>query len=101
MSRRQLLLPNSRLGLKVSAQERHLILGLKSREDCLARVVLDPPADEPIQFALDESGGIAGYLVAKASRAEEEKPRKEAANLFRWILEYLDNLADEQSRTGT
>jgi len=67
MPTRKRIEPGTKIGLKLTAAERKLILDdLMCLDDAYAEVIKDTPADQPVNFTLDDWDGLGGFVAAEA-----------------------------------
>jgi hypothetical protein len=89
--------PGTKIGLKLTTTERKLILDdLMSLDDNYAQVIRDTPANQPVQFTLDDWDDFGGYIAAEANHAEDKKLGKKLHTIFNKIQEILDTHRDEE-----
>ncbi len=97
MSARKHIQPGTKIGLKLTAVERKLILNdLMSLDDNYIQVVRDTPADQPVQFTLDEWDDFGGYIAAEANHTEDKKLGKKLDTIFNKVQKILDTYTDEE-----
>jgi hypothetical protein len=96
MDRRKQITPNTKIGLKFSEAERKLILDLMCLDDKYAKVIRDTPADEPVQFTLNDWDDFGGYIAAEANHTEDNKLGKKLDAIFNKIQKILDTYSDEE-----
>ena len=78
--------PNERVGLKLSAAQRDLILGLILMDDELAERIRKPPTGQgDVPLTLDELSRLVTYVEADASHTPDERRRKQLHRLCRRI----------------
>ena len=89
--------PGTKVGLKLTAAERKLML-----EDlmCLggnyAQVIRDTPTSQPAQFTLDDWDDFGGYIAAEANHAKDKKLGKKLDTIFNKVQKILDTYTDEE-----
>jgi len=55
----------------LTAAERKLLLDdLMCLDDAYAEVIKDTPADQPVEFTLDDWDGLGGFIAAEANHTE-------------------------------
>jgi hypothetical protein len=87
--------PDTKIGLKLTATERKLILNdLICLDDDYAKVIGDTPADQPVQFTLEDWDDLGGYIAAEANHAEDKKTGKILDAIFNKVQEILDTFTD-------
>ena len=97
MDTRKYIKPGTKVGLKLTATERKLILeDLVTLDDNYAQVVRDTPADQPVQFTLDDWEDFGGYIAATANHAKEKKVEKKLDTIFDKIQKILDTHTDAE-----
>ncbi len=100
MDRRKPTKPGTKVGLKLTAAERKLILDdLTSMDDDYVQVIRDTPANQPVQFTLDEWEDIGGHIAAEANHTDDRKLGKKLDAIFNKVQRILDIHTDEESRT--
>ena len=83
MKTRRHIKPGTKVGLKLTAAERKLILeDLICQDDNYIQVIRDTPARQPVQFTLDDWDGLSGYIAAEANHAEDKNLEKKLDALF-------------------
>ena len=96
MNIRKHIQPEEKVGLKLSAAERKLLLeDLMCLDDDYAQVIRDTPADQPVQFTLDDWDDFGGYIAAEANHTEDKKLGKKLDAIFSKIQKILDTHTDE------
>lgn len=89
--------PDTKIGLKLTAAERKLILDdLICLDDNYAEVLRDTPADQPVQFTLDDWDDFGGYIAAEANHTEDRKLGKKLDAIFNKVQKILDTHTDEE-----
>ena len=89
--------PGTKIGLKLTATERKLILDdLMCLDDNYAQVIRDTPADQPVQFTLDDWDDFGGYIAAEANHTEDRKLGKKLDAIFNKVQKILDTHTDEE-----
>jgi hypothetical protein len=96
MRKRKQIEPGSKVGLKLTAAERKLILDLTCLDDNYAQVIRDTPANAPVQFTLDDWEDFGGYIAAEANHIEDKKLGKKLDAVFNKIQKILDIYTDEE-----
>jgi hypothetical protein len=97
MTTRKHIQSRTKVGLKFTAAERKLILeDLMSLDNNYVQVIRDTPADQPVQFTLDEWDEFGGYIAAEANHAEDKKLGKKLDSLFSKIQEILGTQTEEE-----
>lgn len=96
MNRRKQIEPGGKVGLKLTAAERKLILDLTCLDDNYAQVIHDTPTAEPVPLSLDDWEELGDYIAAEANHTEDEKLGKKLELLFNKIQTILDTHTDEE-----
>ena len=96
MNRRKQIEPGSKVGLKLTAAERKLLLDLTCLDDNYAQVIRDTPTGEPVQFTLDDWEDFGGYIAAEANHTEDKKLGKKLDAIFDKIQKILNTYTDEE-----
>jgi hypothetical protein len=90
--------PGTKVGLKLTAAERRLILDdLLRLDDNYAKVIRETPPNQPIQFTLDEWEDFGGCIAAEANHADDKNLGKKRDAIFNKVQKVLDTYADENS----
>ena len=94
---RKYVQPNAKVGLKFTAAERELILDdLMCLGDNYAQVIQDTPADQPVQFTLDEWDYLGEYIAAEANHTEDKRLRNKLDAICNKVQKILDAYTDEE-----
>ena len=96
MNRRKQIEHGSKVGLKLTAAERKLILDLTCLDDNYAQVIRDTPTSQPVEFALDDWEDFGGYVAAEANHTEDKKLGKKLDAIFDKIQKILDTYTQGQ-----
>ena len=97
MNTRKHIKPGTKIGLNLTAAERKLILDdLMSLDDNYVQVIRDTPANQPVQFTLDEWDDFGGYIAAEANHTEDKKLGKKLDAIFNKVQKVLDTHTDEE-----
>lgn len=88
--------PDTRIGLRLTADERKLVLDLVCLDDECEEIVRDTPVGEPIWLTLDQWDDFGCYVAAKANHTEDEKLQQELDAIFAVIEKVLECYADEE-----
>ena len=97
MPTRKHIEPGTKIGLKLTAAERKLILDdLMCLDDSYAEVIRDTPADQPVEFTLDDWDGLGGFIAAEANHTEDSKAGKKLDAIFNKVQTILDTYTDEE-----
>ncbi len=96
MRSRKQIEPGSKVGLKLTAAERKLLLDLTCLDDNYAQVIRNTPTAEPVQFTLDDWEDFGGYIAAEANHTENTKLGKKLDAIFDKIQKILDTYTDEE-----
>jgi len=89
--------PGTKIGLKLTAAERKLILDdLMCLDDNYTKVIGDTPVDQPVQFTLDDWDDFGGYIAAEANHTEDNRLKKKLDAIFNKIQKILDTHTDEE-----
>jgi len=97
MKTRKYIMPGTKVGLKLTAAERKLILkDLICQDDNYIQVIRDTPTSQPVQFTLDDWDGLSGYIAAEANHAEDKNLEKKLDGLFGKVQNILDTHTDEE-----
>ena len=77
MPQRKQIKPGEKVGLKLTAAERKLILNdLMCVEEEHVQTIQDTPPEQPVQFTLDELDDLGGYIAAEANHTTDKKLEK-------------------------
>jgi hypothetical protein len=97
MPTRKHIQPGTKIGLKLTAIERKLILNdLIALDDNYANAIRNTPADQPVQFTLDDWDDLGGYIAAEANHTEDRKLEKKLDAIFDKIQKILETHTDEE-----
>lgn len=97
MDRRKQIKPGTKVGLKLTAAERKLLLDdLIVLDDSYAQAIRETPTDQPVQFTLDEWEDFGGYIAAEANHTENKKLGKKLDAIFNKVQKILDTHTDEE-----
>jgi hypothetical protein len=88
--------PDTRIGFRLTADERKLILDLVCLDDECEEIVRDTPVGEPIWLTLDQWDDFGCYVAAKANHIQDEKLQQELDFVFAVIENILDCYTDEE-----
>ena len=96
MNARKHITPGEKVGLKLTAAERKLILDdLLYLEKEYEQVVRETPANEPVRFTLDDWEGLGGCIAAEANHTDDPKLKRKLDRLFAKINKLLDEHPDD------
>lgn len=96
MARRKQVKPGTKVGLKLTAVERKLILqDLMCLDDRYAQTIRETPPSQPVQFTLDEWEDLGGYIAAEANHTDNRRLGKKLDAIFDKIQKILDTHTDE------
>ena len=88
---------DERLGIKLSLEERKLILGDPIRiHQELADPIRATPTGAPVLLTLDDLEDLVGYIAAEANHTKDKKLRKKLDAIFSKIQDLLETHADEE-----
>jgi hypothetical protein len=97
MHTRKQIKPNAKVGLKLTAAERKLIL---DKVMCLngnyEEIIHATPTSKPILLTLEEWEDFGGYIAAEANHADDEKLEMKLDNIFNKVQKILDSHTDEE-----
>ena len=97
MPTRKHIEPGTKIGLNLTAAERKLILDdLMCLDDSYAEVIKATPADQPVEFTLDDSDGLGGFIAAEADHTRDRKAGKKLDAIFNKVQKILDTYTDEE-----
>ncbi len=97
MPTRKHIEPDTKIGLKLTAAERKLILDdLMCLDDTYADAIRDTPDDQPVQFTLDDWDDLGGFIAAEANHTEDRKAGKKLDAIFNKVQKILDTFTDEE-----
>ena len=97
MPTRKHIEPGTKIGLKLTAAERKLILDdLMCLDDSYAEVIKATPADQPVEFTLDDWDGLGGFIAAEANHTQDRKAGKKLDAIFNKVQKILDTYTDEE-----
>ena len=97
MPTRKHIEPGTKIGLKLTAAERKLIFDdLICLDDTYAKAIRDTPADQPVEFTLDDWDGLGGFIAAEANHTEDSKAGKKLDAIFNKVQTILDTYTDEE-----
>jgi hypothetical protein len=97
MNTRKHIKPGTKIGLKLTASERKFILdSLMCLDDNYAQVIRDTPADQPVQFSLDDWDDFGGYIAAEANYTDDKRLGKKLDAIFNKVQKILDTHTDEE-----
>ena len=98
MSRKKPLGKGKRVGLKLTTDERKLILESPLHiHRGLAESIRATATDAPVLLTLDELEDLGGYVAAEANHATDNKLRKKLDAIFSKIDDLLETHSDEES----
>ena len=98
MSRKKRLAKGKRVGLKLSTDERKLILGSPLPiHRGLAESIRATATRAPVLLTLDELEDLGGYVSAAANHPTDKKLRKKLDDIFSKIDDLLETHSDEES----
>ena len=97
MTEKKSLGKGKKVGLKLSLEERKLIVGDPIR---IHRQLADPiratPTGAPVLLTLDDLEDLGGYIAAEANHTRDKKLRKKLDAIFSKIQDFLETHADEE-----
>ncbi len=97
MPQRKQIKPGEKVGLKLTADERTLVLNdLMCMDEEYIQTIQDTPPEKPVQFTLDELYDFGGYVVAEANHTEDKMFQKKLDGLFEKVQSLLDQYTDEE-----
>ncbi len=98
MPQRKQIKPGDKVGLKLTAAERMLILNdLIGVDQKHIQTIRDTPPEQPVQFTLDELDDLGGYIAAEANHTTDKKLGKTLDRVFEKIQDLLDQHTDEET----
>ncbi len=97
MPRRKQIKPGEKVGLKLTADERLLILNdLIAVDQENVQAIQDTPPGKPVYFTLDELDGLSGSIAAEANHTTDKTLEKKLDRVFERIQSLLDQYTDEE-----
>jgi len=97
MTRKELNRKDERVELKLSLEQRRLILG---DPICIHKALADPiratATGAPVLLTLDDLEELGGYIAAEANHTSDKKLRKKLDAIFSKIQDLLETHADEE-----
>jgi hypothetical protein len=97
MTPRKKIKPGDKIGLKLTAEERLVLLDeLNCLPSELERIIRRTPAAKPVLLTLDNLDELDGYVAAEANHAKDKKLQKQLDNIFEKIQKLLDSHTDEE-----
>jgi hypothetical protein len=88
--------PDTKVGLRLTAKERKLILKLMCLDGECEEVVRGTPKGKPILLTLDQWDDFGCYIAAKANRTDRKKRQKKLDAIFAVIEKILNVYTDEE-----
>jgi hypothetical protein len=96
MNRRKNIKLGEKVGLKLTAADRKILLDdLVALDTKYAQAIRDTPTNQPVQFTLDEWEDFGGYVAAEANHADDKKLGKKLDTIFSKVQKILDTYTDE------
>ena len=97
MTRKEFNGNETKVGLKLSLEERKLILGdpIHIHQE-LADPIRATPTGAPVLLTLDDLEDLGGYIAAEANHTTDKKLRKKLDAIFSKIQDLLETHADEE-----
>src|SRR5580692_24834 len=88
--------PGEKVGLKLTASERKLVLESVSclDGDC-EEIICKTPTAKPLMMTLDEFEDFGGYIAAESNRTDDKKLQKKLDAIFQRIQRILEAHTDE------
>jgi len=100
--RKKYIQPGQKLSLKLTANERKLVVeNLMCFDEIYEQLIVGTPADEPLMMTLDELDDFSGYIAAEANHCDDKKKQKKLDAVFGKALKLLDTYTDEQTTRET
>ena len=87
--------PGTKVGLKLTAAERKLILEDLLCDDTYVQVIRNTSDKQPVEFTLDDWEYFGGYIAAEANHTEDKKLEKKLDAIFGKIQRILDTHSEE------
>ena len=98
MPQRKQIKPSEKVGRKLTAAERKLILNdVIGVDQEYIQTIQDTPPGKPVQFTLGELDDLGGYIAAEAKHTTDKKLEKKLDRVFEKIQSLLDQYTDEES----
>jgi hypothetical protein len=88
--------PGTKVGFRLTAKERKLILKLACRDDEYEKIVRGTPKGKPIPLTLDQWDDFACYIAAKANHTGRKKRQKKLDAIFAVVEKILNVFTDEE-----
>jgi hypothetical protein len=89
--------PDTKVGLRLTAKERKLILKLACLDDEYEAIVQDTPKGKPIPLTLDQWDDFACCIAAKANHTDRKKHQKKLDAIFVVIERILGVYTDDDN----
>jgi hypothetical protein len=97
MGRKESFGKEKRVGLKLSIEERKLILGGPVHiHERLVELIRATPTGAPILLTLDDLEDLGGYVAAEANRTKDKKLKKKLDTIFAKIDDLMETHSDER-----
>ncbi|NQU20920.1 MAG: hypothetical protein HQ567_06520, partial [Candidatus Nealsonbacteria bacterium] len=97
MPQRKQIKPGEKVGLKLTAAERKLILNdLIGVDQEHVQAIQDTPLGKPVYFTLCELDGLSGSIAAEANHTTDKTLEKKLDRVFDKIQRLLDQYTDEE-----
>jgi hypothetical protein len=88
--------PDAKVGVRLTAKERRLILKLVCLDDEYEKIVRGTPKEKPIPLTLDQWDDFACYIAAKANHTHRKKRQRKLDAIFAVIEKILNVFTDEK-----
>ena len=96
MPQRKQIKPGDKVGLKLTAGERKLVLNdLMCMDEEHIQTIQDTPPEKPVPFTLDALDDFGGYVAAEANHTEDKTLQKKLDRIFEKVQSLLDQYTDE------
>ena len=94
------LQPGEKIGLKLTAAERNLVLeSVMCLDDEYEAAVRSTPSGKPVMMTLDEFEDFGGYIAFEANHTDDKKLQKKLDAIFQKIQRILETHTDEEEPT--
>ncbi len=98
MANRKHIAPGSKIGLKLSATERKVLLeDLLFLDTEFAETIRNASTEQPVQFSLDDWDHFCDYLAAEANHTQDKRLEKKIDALSNKVQKILDTYTDAES----
>src|SRR4051812_39933981 len=99
MSRKKLIQPGEKVGLKLTQAERKLLLdSLLLIPEEIERAIRSTPVHEPLTFTPGDLDDLAGHVAASANHAGDKALRAKLDRISRKIEKLLGSFTDEEPK---